>query len=179
MHIVIVRHAIAEDRVAFARTGRPDAERPLTPRDIKRMRKAARGLRRLVPEIGLLAVSPLRRGAETAAIVCRAYGNIDPMTTELLDPAAAPSAVVDWLRTLRRDPVVLVGHEPQLSRLASRLVTGRDTPILVLDKGGACSIDVAPRATGGGGGGGARGTLDWLLTSKQLRAIARRRSKAA
>jgi phosphohistidine phosphatase len=49
MKLLLIHHARAEDRETFSETGPPDSERPLTDKGIRRMKKAARGLRRLVP----------------------------------------------------------------------------------------------------------------------------------
>ena len=68
MNILVIRHAIAADRERHAEQhdGEDDGLRPLTARGRKRMREGARGLRRLVPKIDLLATSPLTRAAQTA-----------------------------------------------------------------------------------------------------------------
>ena len=71
MRLLFIRHAIAEDRDEWAKSGRPDAERPLTDRGRDRMRRAARGLARLLPRPDLIATSPYLRAAETAAIVSK------------------------------------------------------------------------------------------------------------
>jgi phosphohistidine phosphatase len=55
MHLLVIRHGLAGDREEFAKTGRPDDERPLTPKGRRRMRRNARGLRTLVPGLDLLA----------------------------------------------------------------------------------------------------------------------------
>ena len=39
--LLLIRHAIADDRATFARTGRPDRERPLTAEGRRKMRSAA------------------------------------------------------------------------------------------------------------------------------------------
>ena len=51
MKLLVIRHAIAEDRDEFAYTGRPDAERPLTKQGRERMRRAAAGLAAEAPRI--------------------------------------------------------------------------------------------------------------------------------
>ena len=61
MRLLLIRHAIAEEREDFARTGKDDGLRPLTDDGRKKMKQAARGLRGLVPDIDLLATSPLTR----------------------------------------------------------------------------------------------------------------------
>src|SRR4029079_14353095 len=78
MRLLVIRHAIAEDRDEFANTGRPDGERPLTDAGRRRMRRNARGLRRLVGKFDVLATSPFTRAAETARIVADAMGIASP-----------------------------------------------------------------------------------------------------
>ena len=73
MYLLVIRHAAAMEKEQFARTGRSDDERPLTPAGKKEMARVARGLRRLVPKLDALAPSPLVRARDTAAIVARAY----------------------------------------------------------------------------------------------------------
>ena len=69
MQLLIVRHAVAEDRERFAATGRGDAERPLTRKGRREFRKVARGLREALPSLDLIASSRLARAIETAAVL--------------------------------------------------------------------------------------------------------------
>ena len=167
MDLLIVRHGVAEDKEAFAETGKSDDERPLTDKGRKKMKRAARGLRSLVPEIGLLVTSPLVRARETAEIIAAAYGMDDDLGLEdVLRPESSFDAFAEWLRPYSdRSPVCVVGHEPHLSGLATWLMSGAKESQFELGKGGACllSFDGAPK----------RGDamLCWLLTSKQLEAI--------
>jgi len=60
--------------------------------------------------------------------------------------------------------VMIVGHEPQLSAIASILLTGAgDVTHLKLKTGGCIAMDLAPRFERGGG------ELRWMLTHRQLR----------
>ena len=68
MQLLLIRHAIAEDRFEFARSGQSDYYRPLTDRGRARMAKGAAGLRTLVPDIDVLATSPLTRAVREGAI---------------------------------------------------------------------------------------------------------------
>src|SRR3989442_14427769 len=74
MRLLVVRHAIAEDREAFARSHKDDSTRPLTPDGRRKMERAALGLKELVPELDVLAASPYKRAIETAEIIAAAYG---------------------------------------------------------------------------------------------------------
>ena len=61
--------------------------------------------------------------------------------------------------------VLLVGHEPDLSRLISLLITGNSEALIELKKGGLCKLTAEKLNFG------KCATLNWLLTPKQLRSI--------
>ena len=167
MHLLIVRHAIAEDRESFATSGQDDSLRPLTKEGRKKMRASAPGLRSAAPAVDVLATSPFVRAVETADIVAAAFRRPATHTVDALTPERSPSDFVDWMHTLQgADVVAVVGHEPHLGRLVSWLTSARKQPFLELKKGGACLLDL--------GSAPAPGTarLLWMLTPKQLRRIA-------
>ncbi|HYJ80799.1 MAG TPA: histidine phosphatase family protein [Longimicrobiaceae bacterium] len=166
MKLLVVRHAIAEDRDEFAYTGRPDAERPLTKQGRERMRRAVAGLVHLAPRIDVLATSPLVRAVQTADLVAEEYGGLQPVTVDELAPEHAPEAMLPWLRTHEGDAVVaVIGHEPHLSFLVGWLLTGRHESFVELKKGAATLLDFDdPPAAG-------NATLLWALAPGHLRRI--------
>jgi phosphohistidine phosphatase len=128
------------------------------------MAKAATGLKRLLPEITILAASPLVRATETAQIMSEHYDDIEVTKLPLLSPGNEPEALLAWLREQRRDATVaLVGHEPDLGIFASYLLTGRKESRLLLKKGASCLIDL-PDPSG-------PGRLEWLLQPGALRKL--------
>src|SRR5205085_10060318 len=135
------RHAIAEDRVAFAQTGADDDQRPVTEEGARKMRRAAAGLRSIVPSIDLLAASPLVRAVQTAGIVAAVYGAVEPQVTPTLTPGSRPSAFLHWLQHQPGDVIAAVGHEPDLGILASWLVSGVAESWLPLKKGASCFLE--------------------------------------
>ncbi len=166
MELLVIRHADAGDAAAFARGGRPDDERPLSPEGRKKMHQAARGLREIAPDIAVLAASPLVRARQTADIVAEEYGGLGIETVPALRPMQAPAALVEWLA--RREPdglVAVVGHEPHLSTTVGWLLAGEARGLLDLKKGAACLL-----STDGRWGPGAA-ILRWSLTPGQLRAL--------
>ncbi len=166
MRLLVIRHAIAEEREDFARTGRDDRLRPLTDEGRKKMKQAARGLRGLAPGIDLLATSPLTRAAQTGAILDSVYGGLEEVEIEELAPDASPTAFLGWLRQhQKKECVAVVGHEPSLSLILSWLLTGNERRIFAFRKGGACLLDF-PAEIGAG-----TATLLWALTPAQLRAL--------
>src|SRR6201996_4289341 len=130
MKLLLIRHAIAEDRDEFARTGRDDRQRPLTDEGRKKMKQGARGLRKLVPEIDLLATSPLTRAAQTGAVVDSVYGGLKEVEIAELAPEASPVEFLSWLRKQTAATVAMVGHEPSISLILSWLLTGSEKRLL-------------------------------------------------
>jgi phosphohistidine phosphatase len=166
MRLLLLRHAIAEERDDFARTGKDDELRPLTDDGRKRMKQGARGLRSIVPEIDLLATSPLTRAAQTASIVDSVYGGLNEVEIEELAPEAAAADFLRWLRKQSATTVAVVGHEPSISLVLSYLLTGTERRIFSFRKGGACLLDFSGEI------GAGTATLLWALTPAQLRDLA-------
>ncbi|MEO7795700.1 MAG: histidine phosphatase family protein [Thermoanaerobaculia bacterium] len=167
MKLLLLRHAIACDRAAFAATGKEDRLRPLTDEGRKKMRRTGDALAGLLPDIALVATSPYLRARESAEILARAYPG-RPVLSELaeLAPGGAAGALLKFLQAQKSLPLVAcVGHEPNLSLFASWLLTGKERSILELRKGGACLLDFPGRLAPG------NAQLLWHLTPSQLRAL--------
>jgi phosphohistidine phosphatase len=171
MNLLVIRHAIAEDKEVFAASGRSDDQRPLTEAGRSKMRRAADGLRLTCPRVAVLASSPLLRARETAEIVAPAFRVRRVEIVEALRPDGPFEELTDWLRG-RVPPngedmtVAVVGHEPQLSGLVTWLMTGGSDSRIELKKGGACLLEF-DRAPGAGAA-----ILRWALTPSQLRGLA-------
>jgi phosphohistidine phosphatase len=160
--IIIIRHAIAAD----AQANMSDADRPLTKKGLRRMTRAVRGLTRVVPEIALVASSPLLRAVQTAEIVATTFGGCPLVITEALTPDAKPDELLNFLAAQEgRAPIACVGHEPGLSRWVAWAMCGHRQSSLRLKKGAACCLNMTqPLAAG-------QGELQWLLQPRQLRAL--------
>ena len=164
MQILIIRHAKAAQRGLLGFLGKKDAARPLTEVGRRDMRKAAKGIQKLVPEIDVLATSPLARARETADIVSKRYDDIAVMELAPLAPGGSKEDVLAWLRDQKPSATVaLVGHEPDLGILASWLLSGGADSFVSLKKGAACLIEMTEKPTPGSG------RLEWLLPPATLR----------
>jgi phosphohistidine phosphatase len=163
MRLLIVRHAPAGDKETFAKTGRPDAERPLTGSGRQKMREAARGLRELLFGLDWIATSPLKRARQTAAVLAKIYGARVIELVEL-EPGAAPASLEKRLASMG-ETVAVVGHEPHLSALTGYYLGGKAAP---LKKGGACLLEFGAAPKKGGA------ALVWSVPPKALRALSRR-----
>ena len=168
MQLLVIRHAIAEEREDFARGGRDDSERPLTEEGREKMRRGAAALRRIVPRIDLLASSPYVRAVQTAELVAEAYEHGRPRITlvDSLTPNGALERFQSWVQRQSKAPVIaIVGHEPQLGLLVTWLMSGLRESRVELKKGGACLLEFE------GQPGPGVGTMRWLLTAGQLREL--------
>ncbi len=168
MELLIVRHGPAGDaaeKAAWKRSGRPDSERPLTKDGRRKARAAARGLARVFGKAQLVATSPWTRAAQTAELLGEVFGAKTMEFPELI-PDRKFEDLLARLKTLKQRRVVLVGHEPHLSRFGSWLLTGRDHSILRLKKSQALLLDLKTLAPGAA-------ELIWSLPPRQLRALAR------
>jgi phosphohistidine phosphatase len=165
MKLLLIRHAIAEEREDFARTGKDDRLRPLTDEGRKKMRQAAKGLRELVPEIDLLASSPLTRAAQTGAVLDSVYGGLKVVEIKELSPEATANDFLRWLRRQKAGTLAAVGHEPSISLILSSLLTGDERLTFAFRKGGACLLEF-PDEVGAGAA-----ILIWAVTPALLRAL--------
>ena len=164
MDVYLVRHAIADRRDPLRWPD--DAERPLTPKGVMRFRAAARGLRRIVSDVDLVLASPYARSWQTAAILHREAGWPAPRRCPSLEPAHEPSEALELLKRCKQPAIALVGHEPNLSALASLLLTGDERAVdLELKKGGAALLALPAEATAGAA------VLHWSVSPKILRAL--------
>lgn len=162
--LCIMRHGIAEDR----RTGLADAKRALTPEGKEGMRKIAEGLAKSGFAPAWVVSSPYVRAAETARIVAESAGPKVPLDfCDALEPGGSPDALLNFLAARPQyTHVLVVGHEPDLSALAGRLISAGRQSNVGFKKGGCCLI------TFEGSPARSPGRLVWWLTPKLLRKLA-------
>ena len=168
MDLYLVRHAIAEER--DAERWPDDAARPLTSRGRSRFRRAAHGLAEAVPAPGVLLSSPYERSWATAELLEREAAWPAPRALPALAPGTAPHELLETVLAEAGDAAVvaLVGHEPDLHRLASYLLTGSPAALVMeWHKGGVACVrwDGPPRA--------GAATLAWQLPPRILRRLGR------
>lgn len=167
MKLFLLRHGLAVER------GSPGFEddfiRPLTAKGRHQLRQSCAGLKKLGVKFDQLLASPLIRARETSAIVA-AELKCAPRRCRLsenLRPGAEPARLVTELKALGSGPekILLVGHEPDLSRLIALLVTGKIAGGFELKKGGLAKLEIAHLRAG------RCAVLKWMVTPKILAAI--------
>ena len=165
MILYILRHGIAEVAAADG----DDGARKLTAKGRDKMRDVAEGLREFGYKFDAILTSPLARATETAEIVAAAYANTPPpqVLPALATGVSAPEAGAALRAFAKHKHVMIVGHEPQLSSLASLLLTGAHDSVRINLKKGACMALSVPAARIDKGGA----ELLWMLTARQLRKL--------
>ena len=132
------------------------------------MWRAAEGMLALGVTCDLLLSSPYLRARQTAEIVAQVLKMADGThLSATLAPDGNPKQLIEELRTDgHAQDIMLVGHEPYLSRLISMLLTGSPNLTVVMKKGGLCTLDLETLRFG------RCARLAWLLTPRQLRRLA-------
>lgn len=162
MLLYIVRHGIAVD--VGENNVSSDEERMLSVEGIHRTKMVAKGLLSMGIRPERIISSPLCRAFETAEIIEKELKrDIRIETLEPLSPDGSIEQTTKWLAQQQPEAMLLVGHMPNLNRLASRLLVGDNSLNLLFKKAAACCISFPGTITPGSGG------LEWLIQPKQLR----------
>lgn len=160
----IMRHGIA---AGLGPGVTEDARRPLTLEGRKRMEEIAQGLKKLGCKFDWIVTSPLLRAVETAKILAEEQDTKAPLDfCEALRPGGSPEAVLSFLaKHPQHKRVIIIGHEPDLTEMATRLIGAGRSAHLGFKKGGCCLItfsEFPPKSPG---------ELVWWLTPKVMRKI--------
>jgi len=156
MELYLLQHGLA-----LAAT--EDPLRPLGSAGILQVQTAARGIRQLGLAFELIICSPERRSQQTAALIAEAvrYPYSDILTSEALLPQQDPGALLALVDGEPQESrILVVGHLPQLARLAAQLLGGAE---LVFDNAGLTCLERIGRD---------RGRLRWHLSGALLAKLA-------
>lgn len=137
-----------------------DFDRPLTDEGIERMRRAAQTMADMRLDLNVIVTSPLVRARQTAAIVARALQLTDRLIEDPrlgggFGPGNLPDVLADHAKA---NAVLLVGHEPAMSRTVGHLVGGA---AIDFKKGTLACVNLHNPAN-------LRGELLWLIPAKIL-----------
>jgi phosphohistidine phosphatase len=168
MNLYILRHGLAAER--DPQSFPDDSRRPLLEKGEERTRLCGDALRALEVSFDRILSSPYLRASQTAEIVAATLGLKKRLEfREELAPGGDAKALLRYVNGLRPAPenVLLVGHEPDLSELISRLISGGPAAAIAMKKGGLAKLAIEAELRY------ARcATLSWLLTPKQMALLA-------
>jgi len=156
--LVFFRHGIAADTL-------PDSSRPLTEDGIRKTYAAAEGLKKMSISFDRLFTSPWLRASQTATILSEVLKTSAPEEMPELAGDHSSGELLEALHNCQGRSFLLVGHQPLLGDAVATLLGAAGRCQIDLKKSGACSIqlDALPPKKSA--------VLNWLLTSRQLRAF--------
>jgi len=164
MKLYLLRHGLAAER--DPRRFPDDSLRPLTRKGEERLRLLCASLPAMAGSFDRVLSSPYRRAAQTAEIIAGTLRLKKRLEfREELAPGGDPKALVRYMNSWRPggEKVLLVGHEPDLSRFISQLISGGPATAIDMKKGGLAKLAVEGELRYG-----RCATLAWLLTPKQV-----------
>ncbi len=162
MIVYFLRHANAGQSKANSAA---DAKRPLDKEGIEQSGYIGRALNAMDVQVDAIISSPLKRASQTAALVGNEIGFDSKLT---FSPALQPDATFDAFRDLlekhaKQEAVMVVGHNPSLSRFLSLLVTGgANDRAIDMKKGAVARVELEGRRPA---------ELIWSITPKIVRAL--------
>ena len=159
MFVYLMRHGLA--------AGGDDFQRPLSEEGAAQMKVQAAAFRKAVGVLHEVWTSPYVRTRQTAELVAAAQHPELPV--RVVKELAHPEDVDTILNQLRRADgdlsVLLVGHQPGMIEMASKLLMDRRTPLLNFPCGATCCLEIVSLNPD------LRAQLHWLLTAGQLQAL--------
>ncbi len=164
MDLYLVRHAIAEDRDPMRWPD--DGDRPLSAKGIERFEQEARGLATLVSDVDVMLASPFARAWSTAEILTKEAGWPPPIRSDALRSERTAEESLAAIEAARgAEAIAAVGHEPNLSELASLCLLGTIDLPMEFKKGAVLALTFEGAVAPG------RAYLRWLLPPKALRSL--------
>jgi len=159
MKLYLVRHAIAEN---MGTDYEDDSLRPLTEKGREKMHRIAAGLHEIGVQPDLIVSSPYLRASQTAVVLAKELNYKEEIAySDLLVPMGKPGDMIGEINEkFSVAELMLVGHEPNLSSLASVLLAGTPDLSINLKKGGVCCLSVDDLHYDH------KATLEWLITPK-------------
>lgn len=161
MIIYFLRHASAGQSLS---NPTKDQKRALDEDGIQQCRDVGRALIAMDVQVDVVVSSPLKRAAQTAALVGNEMGHEGKLQ---LEDALKPGASFTDFRKLldkyaRYESIILVGHNPNLSEFLGRSISDSGCEASVeLKKGGLAKVERVRNSA----------SMHWCLTPKVLRSL--------
>ena len=155
MTIYLLRHAEAEAMAAS------DAARRLTAKGEAQAERAGKFCRRHGIRPGIILSSPVTRALQTAEIVAGCLEDVELTGVPWAACGMSPAEALDELGGYDKfSSVMLVGHQPDLGRLAAALLGVENAGALHVRKSLLCAIEAVP--------GFRRGGLEFFIPVKLM-----------
>lgn len=164
MKLIILRHAEAAD---LSQTAGSDQERYLTAHGEGQSRLAGQILKRMDLAPRTIWSSPYPRALQTAQIAAEQLAQaVEVKAMALLEPGAAAEEIAERIsETPPEEPLMIVGHNPDLEELVGHLISHSDQTWVNLGKGTIAVLDIDLPVSQG------CATLKGLWSNKHMNAL--------
>ena len=165
MDIYILRHGKAEDHI---QTISGDQKRKLTDQGKKEVELVAKGIKNLSIEVDYIISSPLIRAKQTADIALKIIKSKRKslLVWNELKPESGVDSTIKKLKIMKpASSILLVGHEPHLSTLTSKIISGSEDTNIILKKGGLVHLRCSTLRSE------FEGSLRSLMTPRQIKKL--------
>jgi phosphohistidine phosphatase len=161
MNLFILRHGKAEK----SSEDTPDAARALTRDGKEEVKKVAQWMKKNKFRFDAIATSPLKRARGTAKIVAAVLNQKDRLVVwdELAPGGDLDTVCYHASGYSEHASVLVIGHEPGLSMLISKITVDKSNSSLTMAKAGLAKIQNYSYTKL------PSGDLQWLLTPKQMK----------
>ena len=157
--LLLLRHGESEEKTEE----KADEERSLTADGHAWMKQIALGVEVVFPKAQAIFSSPLTRAQQSALWISKAYrSRIKVATSDALRPGATYEEFLEMLDSTRDRRIIVVGHEPVLTSIMSKLLGLNGSGGMNLQKAGCYGLRL--RADG-------NNVLEWLLSPRILRKL--------
>ena len=137
MNLLVIRHAIAEET---SLTGQ-DKDRSLSSKGRNHFSQFCNCLSFLKLKFDLLLESHLVRAQQTADIFCQYFSVQNRESSDNLNPLSEPESLLLELSSHNLESIVIIGHQPFLSRFMDYCLTSDEKNCIIFKRGAMAFLD--------------------------------------
>lgn len=147
MRVLFIRHAPAVERDEFMGN---DMDRPLLPQSMRKSQKVFRRYKEIYKDLDLIVTSEALRSKQTAEILSKVFDETKVITTDIINPGCDHEKFKSLLSSIdpKVETLALVGHEPDISHIVGKCVTGGGIVYLKVKKLGLVEMEIGIDAKG-------------------------------
>lgn len=145
MKIIFIRHAAAVKEFDGL-----DLDRPLKEKSIQKAKIVFERYKKIYKKLDLIISSQAVRSKQTAELLSKSFGNTKIKSLDLINPTCDYESFKSLLASLESGlkQIAIVAHEPDLSHIVSKCVTGGGILYINIKNLAAVEVDMGVEAKG-------------------------------